>query len=99
MSGNTADVRPKIVSQERHDQPEDRPDAEDDEPDHDIEPNRFLRIDSSILFPLASLIEPFNRLLNRLGMSAIWALLCSTRYQPIADPAWNCHVAWFYHPV
>ena len=99
MSGDVADVRPKIVLEERHDQPEDRPDAEDDEPDHDIEPNRLPCLDSSILFPLASLIKPFDQLLNRLGTSAMWALLSSTRYHPKADPEWDCHIALFYRPV
>ena len=69
---------PKVVSQERHDQPEHRPDADDEEPDHDIEPNRLPRLDSSILFPLAALLKPSDRFLDRVWMSAMWALLGST---------------------
>ena len=84
---------------DRNDQPDDRPDAEDNGPDHDIEPNHLARLNSSILFPLAALLKPSDRFLDRVWMSAMWALLGSTRYQSTADPAGDCHVAWFLRAV
>ena len=87
------------VSSERRDQPDKRPDADDEETDPHIESNRLLRLDCSILFFLAPLLELFDRLLDRVGMSAMWARLGSTRNQSNADPAWDCHIAGFYGAV
>ena len=77
------------VSSERRDQPDKRPDANDEEPDPNIESKHILRLDCSILLFLAPLLEPFDRLLDRVGISAMWARLGSTRNQSTADPAWD----------
>ena len=87
------------VSSERRDQPDKRPDADNEEPDPHIESNRLLRLDCSNLFFLAPFLEPFDRLLNRVGMSVMWARLGSTRNQSNAGLVWNCHVAVFQGAV
>ena len=87
------------VSSEQRDQPHKRPDADDEEPDPHIAPKCLSRLDCIILFLLAPLLEPFDRLLDWVGMSAMWALLGSTRNQSTADPAWDCHVARFHGAV